>query len=533
MPELKININGKQQSVIFNAGQNLRDILDAANYRVRTGCRGNGACGLCRIRIEKGSVNEPTQNEMLHLSGEQIFSGIRLACQLKATDDMAITIINPAPDSVWQRIPEGAVSRGVNVCDETKKFLPADIKNPYGAAVDIGTTNICISIFELLSGEWLAERKGLNPQMRYGSDVITRLTSASESRENAELIRSITIKAVGNALLDIAKTDGIDIRQVFYLAVTGNTAMISLLSGRNCRLLLQPKNWTKYIDCLPENTGQWINELGIHPAAMVEIIPPLAGFVGSDFLAGITATRLTEGVSPAVFIDFGTNSEIALWDGQTLWVTSAAGGPAFELSGISCGMPAESGAIFRVLHDLSFKVINNCRPLGLCGSGFVDLIACLLHSGKLLKIGKFSSDISSGFFTVAETGQNSISLRETDIDAFQKAKAAIAGGVKVLLKRAGIRFKELKRICIGGEFGKFLDISNCQAVGLLPPLMPDIIEIWGNTSLLGCEDIVLCSAARDRLHDAVSRSKIINLSQEEDFEELFFENLYLEPMRDY
>ena len=147
-------------------------------------------------------------------------------------------------------------------------------------------------------------------------------------------------------------------------------------------------------------TPIWVSLLGVHPQATLEVISPLAGFVGSDLLAGVLATRLTEQPG-GLLIDFGTNSEMALWDGQTLWVTSAAGGPAFESCGMQCGMPAEPGAIYRFggLQDsdeVHFQVLGGGEAKGFCGSGLVDLIACLRDSGELTSAGSFRSHQPQG-----------------------------------------------------------------------------------------------------------------------------------------
>ncbi len=140
---------------------------------------------------------------------------------------------------------------------------------------------------------------------------------------------------------------GINLQHVVRLVLVGNTAMLALLSGRNYKLLLQPGYWMNAIDCLPKDTEFWAVSWDIHRRAGIEVMPPVAGFVGSDLLAGVVATHLTEYGGGGLFIDFGTNSEIALWDGRTLWVTSAAGGPAFERSGISCGLPMAPGLSIR------------------------------------------------------------------------------------------------------------------------------------------------------------------------------------------
>src|SRR5208337_1231786 len=194
-------------------------------------------------------------------------------------------------------------------------------------------------------------RRGLNPQGTYGTDVMARLIAANESQQAARVLRRLAVDAIGSAIMDVATREGIGAEQVVRVAIVGNTAMLALLSGRNSHLLLQPAYWTRHIDCSAENTGnpqELSLELGINSEALIEVLPPLAGFVGSDLLAGVLAAGLLKGERGSLLIDFGTNSEIALWDGRSLWVTSAAGGPAFEGCGIGCGTPAEPGAIYAV-----------------------------------------------------------------------------------------------------------------------------------------------------------------------------------------
>ena len=204
----------------------------------------------------------------------------------------------------------------------------------------------------------------------------------------------------------------------------------------------------------------------------MEVIPPCAGFVGSDLLAGVLATRLTDQPG-GLLIDFGTNSEMALWDGRTLWITSAAGGPAFETSQVQCGMAAEAGAIYRVdrqpdAAELQFRVIGEGQAKGLCGSGLIDLIACLRSTGKLTATGRFATDAKEGFVIRRENPTIRLSL--SDVDMFQRAKGAIGAGIKTLLATAKIKAAELRRICVGGVFGRYLNCRHAQAIGLLPTL---------------------------------------------------------------
>jgi len=477
-------------------------------------------------------VGEPGPNETAQLGGTQLVWGIRLACQVIPEQDLQIAILEPAPVSDWRSLyREDRRCRG-QAADFPLRDTRAEVKEAYGVAVDLGTTHVSLSLLDLSNGEWLAGRHGQNPQMFFGSDIVTRLIAATESSRQAQVMSQQIVKAIGEALWDIASREGIDLQKVVSLVLVGNTAMLALLSGRNYGQLVQPRYWTKAIDCLPHKTDSWPTAWGIHPKASIQVIPPLAGFVGSDLLAGVVTTHLTENGAGCLFIDFGTNSEIALWDGQALWVTSAAGGPAFEGSGIDCGLPAEPGAIYRVSVQqdgtLDAEVIGGAQARGICGSGLVDLIADLLRTGRLTDLGRFTQSVPGNEFALVR-GEPDIVLTKGGVDVFQRAKAAIGAGVHILLARADLRYKDLRRICVGGAFGSFLNIANAQEIGLLPKVRPELVELCGNTALAGCEDAMLSHVAAQRLAHLRDRLKIINLSQCANFDEIFLEHLYLHP----
>jgi uncharacterized 2Fe-2S/4Fe-4S cluster protein (DUF4445 family) len=336
--------------------------------------------------------------------------------------------------------------------------------------------------------------------------------------------------------------------------LVGNTAMLAMLSGRNCHLLLQPAHWMSPIDCLPENPRELTADWGIHPEAIIEVMPPLAGFVGSDLLAGALCTRLVEKEPGTLLIDFGTNSEIALWDGESLLVTSAAGGPAFEGCGIGCGAPGEPGAIYQVREpaggaggyadacpnsrdavfrsktaglDLEFRTIDDEKPLGFCGSGIVDLVACLLRSGKLTSIGRFSPENPHQRLVLLNGDRKPLLLTKRDVDVFQRAKAAIFAGVNVLLKMGRMTPAQLRRVYIGGAFGHFLNRENAAGVGLLPDLNSNAMELCGNTALRGCEELLMSENAGEILNGLKNRARLINLAQCAEFDDFFMEGLYL------
>lgn len=532
MPTLILCVDGTTHHISFETGVSVRDILDVTDFRVRSGCRGVGACGLCRVCVSDGDMPAPTQSEHLHLTPAQLSEGVRLACQIRPRHDLQIEILNPAPPSNWKSSRETALQHTSRKATEEGRWLPPGISHPCGMAVDLGTTHLCVSLFDLTKGHWLADRWGRNPQQNFGADVVSRLAAASESSIAAGEMSRQAVAAIGEALLDMATREGLDPHRIVNVTLVGNTAMLALLAGHNFGLLLQPEYWTRPIDCAPLDTSGWVAAWEINPAAEVDVVAPLAGFVGSDLLAGLVSTRFTEGVAPALFIDFGTNSEIALWSDGVLWVTASAGGPAFESNGISCGVSAEAGAVFRVTPDaaggVTCQIIGDDHAKGLCGSGLVDLVACLLESGRLKSTGKFAGGETTYAFTV---GTSELSLTKSDVDVIQRAKAAVGVGIQALCSHAGLRAKDLRRVCVGGAFGRYLNVVNAQAIGLLPPVPPEMVELAGNTALAGCCDVMLSSVAAEQLDRLRRGARLVNLAHYAGFDREFFENLYLQPLR--
>ena len=534
MPTLTVKMEDGEKQFTFLLGRSLRQLLEDVDVRLPTGCSGVGACGLCLVRIESGKVNSLEPIERIHLDDEQLAHGIRLACQVMPEHDLRIAVLSPSTKSAWRFLDREKEPKTRRSLTFPVSKRPLKNNKNYGVAVDLGTTNISLSLVDLANGQWMGGCHGRNPQTRFGSDVLSRTLRAVESPEQAQTMSQLAVEAIGEALWRLAIREKIDLRQVTLLALVGNTAMLALLSGKNFGLLLQPSHWMNPIDCLPDDSSDWTVTWGIHPQARIEVIPPLAGFVGSDLLAGVVTTNLTENGGGNLLVDFGTNSEIALWDGSVLWATSAAGGPAFEGSGMICGYPAEPGAIYRVNFRggvFDYAVIGGGKPHGLCGSGIVDLIAGLVKSGQLNSMGKFAPTIPKDGFTVL-TGEKNIVYCGADVDLFQRAKAAIGMGIQVLLDQAGMGYRDLRHLCVGGAFGYSLDIPNALAIGLLPAIQAERVRLCGNTALAGCEEALLSARILEKIKAIGNQAKIINLSQCADFESLYFENLFLRPMQD-
>jgi uncharacterized 2Fe-2S/4Fe-4S cluster protein (DUF4445 family) len=541
---LTARTEGAVLRVAVAPGQSVRQALDASPLRVRAACGGTGSCGACAVRLVSGAVNPPTVADCVRFSPGERASGQRLACQMELKGDAEIWIQAPAPPSPWQSIP----AEDLSVVEGAQQSR----QRPLGVAIDLGTTRLRVALWDCRYGRRLAARHGANPQGAYGADVLNRLEAARSNperrRELARLARGAVLDAVRDMLARDLGDGASEIQAIGPVLVVGNTAMLALLSGHGAAELLAPENWQRPVDCRPEDLSAWMAEWGL-PNAELLLAPPLGGFVGSDLAADLLATQLVRTPGAALLLDLGTNTEIALWDGRALRVSSVPGGPAFEGGGRS-GMPAEPGAVFRVVREnggFDCRVIGGGEPRGICGSGLVDAIALLLGAGRLEPSGRFAASgrrpagrplrvTSSPGFSGSEGEGFQLrppdprtSISGSDVDAFQRARAATAAGAEVLLAGAGLRWSNLARLCVCGAFGRTLDVRHAQALGLLPPMPPDQIELHGGAALAGCERALLSADPLGLLASAAPEPLAVNLALVEAYGDLFIRHLRLGP----
>ncbi len=512
--------------VEMNDEQDIRSVLDLTSFRVRSGCRGIGACAMCKIQILEGEANEPSQEERLHLREDELQSGIRLACQTKCHSDMSIKIINPANKSIWR-------SLAVDFCTKENCDIGngSGFKDGYGVAVDLGTTNISIALFSYCSNEVLTVRIGPNPQSKFGLDFISRIDAAVESYEDAKSLEALAIEAIGSGLMDISVREGIALERIKKLLIVGNTAMLSLLCNSHQTKVIDPSQWEKQIKIDSYASEKWIDLWGIAPDASVEVISPIAGFIGSDIKAGIVATNLKEHAS-SLLIDFGTNSEMVLAVDGHVWSTSGSGGPAFEGVGIDYGMSAMEGAIYQAdytpkSNTWSFDIIDSDNASGICGSGLISIIALLLKHEFLKESGNFRDGEYKWKLPIE---QKLITISKSDIDKIQQAKAAIATGIAVLCDKAKIDPAHIGQLFIAGAFGRYLDIEKAKEIGMLPPIESSRIHKVGNSALNGAVKALCNDEAYLELTQTDNACQTINLSNIPEFGTLFFTNLYLAPI---
>jgi uncharacterized 2Fe-2S/4Fe-4S cluster protein (DUF4445 family) len=530
MTKLQVRCGEREFDLSMAPGQSVRDALDTTELRVRAACGGTGVCGACSVQLLRGEVNPATLAEYQKLTAAERERGMRLACQLRPSGDVAIRIDDPAPPSCWTSIPAEDLQ-------EIPAALPALVDHIYGVAVDLGTTHIRVSLWDRKRGKRIATRRGENPQGSFGADVLNRLSSALASQERglelAKLARSAIVQAVRDILArDVGEVTPMlaEIGQVF---IVGNTAMLALLAGRGVAELLAPEHWQCAVDCQPREPDSWRAQWFM-PHARIAMIDPVAGFVGSDLLADLIATDFSGGPAGSLLLDVGTNTEIALWDGAVLHVTSVPGGPAFEGLGLRFGMPATHGAICHVTAcapaeggGYRLETIGAAAPRGFCGSGLTDAIAVLRANGTLKPSGRFARPLPADGFRF-DPAHPRTAITGSDVDAFQRAKAATAAAMETLLRQAQMRWEDLQRMCVCGAFGRTLDIGHAQAVGLLPPIDAGRIELFSDATLAGCERALLAENGEALFRRAGERIQFMNLAQIPAYDERYIEHLRLQ-----
>lgn len=527
-PFLTVHSKDGVRRLVVHPGASIRDVLDTTSLRVRAACGGSGTCGACVIRLLSGQVTPPTLAENLKLRHDGLDLGLRLACQVRLKGNAEIQIDDPAPVSPWRSLPtETLLSVSQPPMDVTTHVL--------ALAIDLGTTHIRISLWDRKNGRRIASRMGTNPQASFGADVLNRLDAALQSQAHAQEIASLAREAILSALRDILARDVGEVspmlKEIGEVMIVGNTAMLALLTGQGATELMKPENWLSAIDCQPLETPDWRAAWKMQNARF-HVLAPMTGFVGSDLLADVIAARCLDDPPGTLLIDVGTNTEIALWDGEWLRVTSVPGGPSFEGAGIPNGMAAEEGAIYRVEADAasnSFlcRTIGGVEARGYCGSGLLDGIALLRKTGILKPSGRFAQVHEHEMIV----GNSHSAISGIAVDAFQRAKAATAAAVETLLLASGMKDTQLNRIVICGAFGSYLNVANAQAVGFLPQAANAGFELRVNAALEGCERLLLSPCADQLITSVLLRTQPMNLAMMEGYEDRFISHLRLVPMK--
>ena len=610
--QLKVTFEPHGRVVFVLPGTTILEAAGRAGLTIDTPCGGEGTCGKCRLRITSGAC-EPTAVQQDAFSADQLQEGWRLACQTAVTAETVAVIpqdslfarrhqiltqakvstrqVVPAVRKEYVELPHPTLDDGAadllrleKQVGPLKADLPllrrlsgmlreGDFKGTavlanhhlidfeqgdttdrcFGVAFDIGTTTLVASLLDLGDGSEQAVIARMNPQVRFGDDVLSRITCCQDSADGYEQLRREIVTTVGEMIEQLCRESGVAGRHIYEVTFAGNTTMQHLLCGLDVVQLGQ----VPFVPAHGRGLVLTANDLEIqvHPRASVYIFPVIGGFVGGDTVAGMLAADLSDCDGPVLLVDVGTNGEIVLWAGDQLWAASTAAGPAFEGARISCGMRAAEGAIEKIVFDddVQLSVIGGGEATGLCGSAMVDVAAALLGCGIVSPMGRLlpadelpegvgqalrrrvvvDTDGRTEFVLVdGADGAKRITLTECDVRELQLATGAIRAGISILLRRAEVTAGQLTLVLIAGGFGSFIRRSGAQAIGLLPADVDHRrIHYVGNASLSGAQCALISTDAR-KLAERIARdTRHVELSQDPNFQMEFAEAMIFPPRK--
>jgi uncharacterized 2Fe-2S/4Fe-4S cluster protein (DUF4445 family) len=489
-----ISLQPLGKNIAVNRSTPLIDVLH--EYGVEFPCGGKGTCGHCKVKLLQGELNvNAVQQQKLKKLG--LSSEWRLACFCSAESDMTIEI------SQFEDI--------ILADNSTFSFQP---QSGYGIAVDVGTTTLVAQLLDLQSGYVLDAVTALNPEVKFGADLISRIQSCNDG--NQQEMQQLIREKMGRMILAVIEKHPVKISKV---VLVGNTAMHHIFSGLNVQPLsfypfespdlgMQQFSAKQLMWKLPNDT-------------VIRFYPSIGSFIGSDILAGIAATNMAGRSEYTILIDLGTNGEIVLGNRDKIICASTAAGPAFEGAKISQGMRAVTGAISSLKYEngkMQSHVIGNVPARGICGSGLIDAMALLIQQEIIGLFGEINSgeekiELAHGVFL---TGQ--------DIREFQLAKAAIAAGLQILLNKMKITFDDVDKIFIAGGFGNFLNLHHVIQTGLIETTEDKIVKM-GNTALIGAKMFLFQEDAF--IQKLLNKTVHINLESDPDFQDIFIEKLML------
>ncbi|MBU1690246.1 MAG: DUF4445 domain-containing protein, partial [Gammaproteobacteria bacterium] len=417
-----------------------------------------------------------------------------------------------------------------------------EAKYMYGLAVDIGTTTVFVRLIDLADGKILGEASDYNAQISCGGDVIHRIVYAGKGKELAEL-QSLIQQTINKLIKSLLKEHKLKKDAIKIVVAAGNTTMQHLFLGLDPKQIrLEP--FVPTVTRIPVVSAA-SSGLDVLPTAPVFHAPSVASYVGGDITAGLLAAGIHRSEKLTLYVDLGTNGEIALGNKDWLTACACSAGPAFEGAGVKCGMRAAPGGINRVESDatdgiLTFQVIGHVAPRGICGSGMIDLLAELRATNRITPRGKLNQEIDPRRIRANRgkqeivlvkgdngTGTDDIVLTEIDIDNLIRTEGAIFAGIMTLCKGVGIQPQEIERVVIAGAFGKHLDVNNAIRIGMLPDLPRKRFEYIGNGSLQGASMALLSQRMWQQTQDIADRVTYFELSSWPGYMDEFMAALFL------
>ncbi|NPV51128.1 MAG: DUF4445 domain-containing protein [Candidatus Methanofastidiosum sp.] len=597
---IKITISKLNKKIeIDKKHANLLDILSEVGIEIEAICGGKGKCGKCKVILDNPkSANEITPEEKRILSEDELKKGIRLSCLVKVHDNLSLEIpdsslqkqlrilcegisnkiiIDPCVKTEIIKFPKPRLGGEESLFDIIKNENKENIlsidyyaikelsnkieygseiklirydneiidicgieKKIYGTAVDIGTTTVVIYLIDLEKGKLIDIESILNPQIKYGEDVISRITYSMKNE--VDIPNKAIIDGINLMIDKLCERNNIPNQSIYEMTVVGNTAMHHIFLNINPKSLSASPFTpviSKSINIKPRDTGIKINQSG-----NIHVLPVISGFVGADTVGVLLATEIYKKNEISLAIDIGTNGELVLGNKDKMVSCSCAAGPALEGGHLKFGMRASTGAIESAYiedgtFDTFYKTINDGNPRGICGSGIIDIVSEMLRvglldrSGRIIdiddeRIRKNSSNKQKEF--VIEWKENTeinkdITITASDIREIQLAKGAIMTGINILLEKSNINIDQIDNLYLAGAFGNYIDIRNAIRIGLIPDMPLEKIKPVGNAAGEGAK-ISLLSKER-RIEENIINKKIdyIELAAEDNFNQEFVKSL--------
>lgn len=594
--------------------ETLLEALIRHHFPVQSVCNGKGTCGKCKIRIT-GSVPPPSDRDLEHLNDTEIQGGVRLACAVTPQEGMVIelnfvesqdrkegvllglkaTTLDPGIKKVfvkssipslvdergdWDRfVDELSIVTGESydkaslytlgkvseVLRATEFALTATIygdeildieagdttKRFYGVAIDIGTTSVAVALVDLNQGNILKVVSAENEQTAYGADVISRITYARESEENALTLRASVRRTINHLLEELAAQTNVSKNEIYKMTLVGNTTMHHLFIGLEIsHLAVSPfvSVCNRPLEFMAEELG-----LEINPQAKVLFLPNIGSFVGADTVGAIMGAPVVLESGNHLLIDLGTNCELFLKTEDMLLACSTAAGPAFEGAGIAHGMRAKIGAIEGVTitaeGGVTCQVIGQQEPIGICGSGLIEGIDEMRRAGIVNKQGKIvdpekAQTVSPELlkrirmgekgreFVLAYTSDKGfdVTLSQKDISELQLAKGAVCAGIKTLVEMAKISIADLDTVTLSGTFATYLKANNILNIGLVPDIAPEKIKMVGNAAHVGALLALIDHHELSKAGELYRRISHVELGGSPKFSNYFMTSMYLERL---
>jgi uncharacterized 2Fe-2S/4Fe-4S cluster protein (DUF4445 family) len=581
----------------FTSEQSLLECARQLSVDLVSICGGIGNCDRCKVQVIAGKVSKPTLEEEAELSADELEQGYRLACQTFPLSDVKLhvppesltapqrtqvegldvevkpdplirgleahltppTLESPQADAqnLWTALAAHGIDGGT-IDFQVQQTLSTQLRDNnwqvtvalrgdeivaigapstrwLGLAVDIGTTKVAGYLLDLESGKTLASKGLMNPQISYGEDVVSRIVAASKSSADAFKLQSLLIEALNQLAADLCAETDTKPTEIVEAVVVGNTAIHHLFLG----LPVKQLGLSPYVPAVDTAVDVKAREIGLQiaPGSYVHLLPNIAGYVGADHVAMLLATRLADTNGVTLAIDIGTNTEICLNHKGKMTSVSCASGPAFEGAHIKFGMRAAPGAIEHVRLDggkLEIQTIGGETPVGICGSGLLDVVAQLRLNEVIQRSGKMtahplvrSQDDKMEFVLAERENLDDITLSQKDVRELQLAKAAIRLGIQALVEAEGLTENDLEQIIIAGAFGTFIDVESAITIGMLPNLPLERFTQVGNAAGTGARLALISHTEREKANEIACQDDYIELAKVPNFNQKFAEATYL------